>query len=683
MLQPSPGFRASRMVPYGIALAAALLGLVLTSRFLPLLPQGYFLFLYAAVVVSAWYGGIGPSLLTTAIIAIFAAYSILPAESSFDIGLTGALQLAIFGLVGLLTGGLAEARHRAERAAWARGEQLQITLASIGDAVMITDRHGAVTFMNPIAEALTGWNTAEVAGRPSTEIFRIVNADTHHTVESPITRVLREGIIVGLANHTLLIAKDGTERPIDDSGAPIRSPSGELSGVVLVFRDVTERQRLEQERTQLLAGEQAARADAESAQQRLALLTEALTTFTASLDYNTTIERVVSLIGDRIADWCTVYLVNPIEEQHWFTYAKTPETRTLLETIYERYAPDKNPLSVVSQVLRSGQSILIAEVTDDVYVARTTGDEHLELMRALHPRSYMVIPMRLHERTIGLIVCGFSASEPRYSQSDLRLAEELARRAAVAIENARLYAAEQQARAQAEAAVRVRDQFLSIAAHELRTPLTALLGNAQLLQRRMSRDGTIEPRNQQALQVIVNQAGRLNQMIRALLDVARLESGRLTIERAPLDLVTLLQRIITEGEQSLDGRVIELHSLLESLTIIGDALRLEQVFQNLLQNAIKYSEPTTPVIIEVSQTATTAQVAVIDQGMGIPQEALPKLFQRFFRARNVEERQMSGMGIGLYVVYEVVTLHGGTVSVESTEGVGSTFTVSFPLPQTS
>jgi PAS domain S-box-containing protein len=137
------------------------------------------------------------------------------------------------------------ARRRAEEALRAQSEWLRVTLSSIGDGVISTDAEGRVSFMNGVAESLTGWTRNEALGRALDEVFRIVNESTREVVENPAVRVLREGAIVGLANHTVLIAKDGTERPIDDSAAPISDETGRIAGCVLVFRDVTERRRVE------------------------------------------------------------------------------------------------------------------------------------------------------------------------------------------------------------------------------------------------------------------------------------------------------------------------------------------------------------------------------------------------------------------------------------------------------
>lgn len=234
-------------------------------------------------------------------------------------------------------------------------------------------------------------------------------------------------------------------------------------------------------------------------------------------------------------------------------------------------------------------------------------------------------------------------------------------------------------RDRAEQAIQLRDQFLSLAAHELRTPLTSLLGNVQLLQRRANRENNMSTRDLRSIQIIADQSIRLNKMIESLLDVSRIETGQLAIERKPVDLCTLIPRLIDEVQATLDERQIEMRCQLQSAIVQGDELRLEQVFQNLIQNALKYSASTTPVTVVIQQLGAHVAVEVHDQGIGIPSGALSQLFTRFYRASNAQEGHTSGMGIGLYVVKEIVELHNGRITVESAENQGSTFTVSFPI----
>jgi signal transduction histidine kinase len=230
-----------------------------------------------------------------------------------------------------------------------------------------------------------------------------------------------------------------------------------------------------------------------------------------------------------------------------------------------------------------------------------------------------------------------------------------------------------------EIAERMRDSFLTVLAHELRTPLTALLGNAQMLLRRSLHDGDLSERAQRNVQVIVKQASRLNAMISLQLDISRLHTGRLQIERAVLDVGAIVRQIVEEFLPTVTNHTIVYTAPNTPLLVEGDELRLIQVLQNLVQNAIKYSPAGGVVRVRVEQHATTVQIAVSDTGIGIPQAELPHLFQRFYRASNVNEQHISGFGIGLYIVKELLSLHEGTVEVMSEEGKGSTFTITLPL----
>ncbi len=231
----------------------------------------------------------------------------------------------------------------------------------------------------------------------------------------------------------------------------------------------------------------------------------------------------------------------------------------------------------------------------------------------------------------------------------------------------------------AQEAVQLRDQFLSLAAHELKTPLTSLLGYAEVVQRRTARLGVLPERDQRALQVITDQAQRLQSMIEVLFDVSKMERGQFHLTPRPLELGHLLRRLVDEVRPVLDKHTVELEAPDAALIVVGDELRLEQVVQNLLQNAVKYSPSGGRIAIRVYQREGRAILEVTDQGIGIPPEALPNLFRRFFRARNVDAQQIHGLGIGLYVVHQIISLHGGQIDVQSEVGVGTTFAISLPI----
>jgi PAS domain S-box-containing protein len=249
-------------------------------------------------------------------------------------------------------------------------------------------------------------------------------------------------------------------------------------------------------------------------------------------------------------------------------------------------------------------------------------------------------------------------------------------------ERDQLLTREQAARFEAEAALRTRDQFLTVAAHELKNPLTALQGFAEVLQRRAGREHTLSERDQRSLQVITAQAKRLHGLIDSLLDIRRIQAGGFSVERKPLELCSLARELVEEMQPSLEQHTIDLECEAEPLIVAGDASRLAQVMQNLLQNALKYSLSGGQVTVRVYRQNDCAYLAISDQGIGVPEAAQAHLFQQFYRATNVEEQQIQGMGIGLYVVKEIVALHGGEITVVSREGEGSTFTVSLPLDKT-
>jgi PAS domain S-box-containing protein len=238
----------ARLSAYGVAGLALVVTLLARWLLWPVLGDAVpTMSFFPAVVIAAYYGGFGPGLLTTLLSALIANYVFIgPRPVPPPVTSAPAVSLALFALTGLIISGLSESLHRSHRRTAASERRYAVTLASIGDAVLATDARARVTFLNPAAEALTGWPLAAAAGRPLAEVFRIVNERTRQPAEDPAAEVLRTGTVVGLANHTALVARDGREVPIDDCGAPIVDDRGRVAGVVLVFRDVSQRRRAEE-----------------------------------------------------------------------------------------------------------------------------------------------------------------------------------------------------------------------------------------------------------------------------------------------------------------------------------------------------------------------------------------------------------------------------------------------------
>ncbi len=281
----------------------------------------------------------------------------------------------------------------------------------------------------------------------------------------------------------------------------------------------------------------------------------------------------------------------------------------------------------------------------------------------------MVLGAEGHRQPLGLMIAGVSPRLPLDGEY-LDFLERLAAQVGAAIARARAQAA-------ASEDLRIRDDFLSIAAHELKNPLTPLIGKLQMLQRRLSGEG-VSRRNLDDLEAAIGAAGRLVGMIDGLLDISRLRGGQLSIERSALDLRALAADVTAEVEASLQSHSLRLITPAEPVVVDGDLLRLEQALRNLISNAVKYSPQGGAVIVEVARQSDAATLTVSDEGIGIAPELLPRIFERYYRAEE-GATTIGGMGLGLFVVHEVVRLHGGLVSVESTPEVGSRFTITLPL----
>ena len=554
----------------------------------------------------------------------------------------------------------------AAQAAAVLAERLRVSLAttmrSIGDAVIATDAAGAITLMNGVAEALTGYSEAEARGKPLPEVFRIVNEHTRAEVPSPVARVLVTGGVVGLGNHTLLVRRDGKEIPIDDSGAPIRAEQGPIEGVVLVFRDVTERKREESRR---------------------AFLAEASAELSRSLDYEVTVGRVAELAVPRLADWCAVDLVVAGESRtRQLAVAHVePEKVALVRELDAKYPPDLDAPSGVPNVLRTARSEVYRELPDELLVSACVDAEHVRLARALGPRSAMIVPLVLQGRVLGTMSFVFGDSGRVYSDQDLGVAEELARRCATAIENALLYSSEQRARRFADVANRAKDEFLAVVSHELRTPLNAIMGWAKLL----TRPEFDERRRQSALATIERNAVAMAQLIEDLLDMSRVISGKMRLELEQVDVRRVVESALDTVRPAAAAKDIELTATLAPAlpAITADATRLQQIVWNLLSNAVKYTSKGGRAVLDVQRTPSTIEIVVSDSGKGIGRAFLPFVFEAFRQEDASASRTRGGLGLGLAITKQLVELHGGHISAKSEgEGCGSTFQVSLPIATT-
>ena len=542
---------------------------------------------------------------------------------------------------------------------------LSTTLRSIGDAVIATDNGGKVTFLNPIAERLTGWSEAEAIGQPLDAVFHIISERTRAVVESPVTKVLREGKVVGLANHTVLLPKTGPEIPIDDSGAPIRNEQGEMVGVVLVFRDVSELKRHENQND---------------------FLAKAGEALVSSLDYQATLATVARFAVPRLADWCAVDLVEPGTtriKQVAVAHVDPAKVRYAAD-LGRRYPTPSDAPTGVPQVIRTGKSELYPEIPSELLEAGARDADHLRIIRELELKSAMVVPLRARGRTFGAMTFVYADSDRRYATEDLAFAEDLARRAAMAIENSIALKdaddardRERWLREEAQRTNRLKDDFLATVSHELRTPLNAILGWTLTL-----RGGSPDAETDRALAIVERNARAQAKLIEDVLDVSRIVSGKLVLHLGPTSVAAAARAAIETVTPAADAKGISVVSeiLSEPSSITADADRLQQVIWNLLSNAIKFTPKNGRVLLRVCREASDVCVSVKDSGEGIRSDMLSAIFEPFQQADASTTRRHGGLGLGLAIVKQLVSAHGGSVEAQSDgPGKGSNFTVRLPV----
>jgi len=388
----------------------------------------------------------------------------------------------------------------------------------------------------------------------------------------------------------------------------------------------------------------------------------------SSLEGDATLSEIARLVVPQLADFCAVHLRQPDGSIELLALAGAD---TEVERIAgESGAPhpvDPVAAHAVAAVLRSGKTEWSFGVPDALLVERARSPAHLEQLRAARILSYVVAPLCARGQVLGTLTLVTTARSGRhYDASDVRTAEELAERLAAARDNAALYKREQEA-------VRVRDDFLSIASHELRTPLTPLRLQVQILRRLLANGGALaRDKLSGSLDTLERQTERLSRLVSDLLDVSRITSGKLTLHRERLDLADLAREVVERYAGASQSR-IALHT--ESAPGSWDRARLEQVATNLLANAIKYGQGK-PIEVSVARQDGAALLVVRDRGIGIAPQDVERIFGRFERAASASS--YGGLGLGLYIAQQIAAAHGGRITVESAPGQGSTFAVSLP-----
>lgn len=408
-----------------------------------------------------------------------------------------------------------------------------------------------------------------------------------------------------------------------------------------------------------------ARAAAERAAKRLRILAGASDRLASSLDYETVLRELATYCTSTVADYCITYSLEPDGSIRRVGLSHAhPEKRPWVMDLVRAGPPTLRDHFGVGLVMRTGEPFVVSEISEEILAHATQNEEHLAVLRRLGPRSSIVAPLRTGGRTIGgLTLAATDDSGRRYGEDDLVLAQELANRAALLVNNARLYG-------EAQDAVKARDDMMAVVSHDLKNPLQTVLLGCELLRQEESAAAT-------RVDAIRRAADQMDRLVRDLLDVTRLEGGQLSLEQEVVDVRSLLDEALTLHRPLADEKdtALELQAPAALPAVRGDRHRLLQVLSNLIGNAVKFVPPAGRIILSAEATATEVRVAVSDTGPGIPPDQLPHVFDRFWRA---DRRGGGGTGLGLAIAKAVVETHGGRIEARSEPGHGATFVFWLP-----
>jgi signal transduction histidine kinase/DNA-binding NarL/FixJ family response regulator len=429
------------------------------------------------------------------------------------------------------------------------------------------------------------------------------------------------------------------------------------------------RKKSEEDRV-LLLREQMAVQETAPREENEALLIEASAILGSSLDYEGMLEQLARMIVPKKADICVIDVMQETGAILQTTVASTdPVKEAIIYELSRREQKSAEQLNPVRKILWSQDIVFFPEIHDTILQRIARDDESLGLYRSLNIVSIIAVPILARGQAVGAVTLMTGDSGRSYNHLDLKMAEELARLAALAVDNSRLYL-------EVKKVSRLRDEFLSSAAHELKTPITSLQGFTQMLLRQIDRDGTLDPhRVEQALRTIEQQSIKLTYLVSQLLDISRLEAGHLILARREIDLMEVVNNVVILMRSKTNRHMITVQGP-SSLEVTVDPLRIEQVLINLLDNAIKYSPDGGPIEVEVALNGEV-RLSVTDNGVGIPLEGRENLFTRFYQGH--ANSSVGGMGLGLYLGKQIIDLHGGRLEAAFPAEGGTCFMISLPL----
>ena len=532
-------------------------------------------------------------------------------------------------------------RKRAEQELRETTQRLQAILQTAVDGIITIDERGLIQNVNPATERLFGYAPAELIGQN----IRILMPEPYRAGhDGYIEHYLRTGErkVIGIGREVRGRRKDGSVFPMELSVSETLLPQGRLfTGIV---RDITARKRAEQAQ---------------------ALFVEAGTLLSQSLDVATTLSRFTALAVENLADYCIVDLLGEDGRLHRVELAaREPERRPLIERA-RPYPSRMGSQSPMALALERGESLVVPDVTPAWLEASARNAEHLAILEQLAPRSVVVVPLVARGRKLGIITLAWTRPRGPRSEVDLEVARGLADRAAVAVDNARLYQ-------EAQEAIRVREDVVAIVSHDLRNPLNAISLSATTLLKRED----VDERTTKAASRIYAASDRATKMIRDLLDFTQARVGGIPIHPKPLDFHEHVQRVLEEMRLAWPERTLDFHASGDGRGA-WDEGRLAQVVTNLVGNALQHSPPGTPVRVTSRGQEGHVLLEVHNEGPPISAELLPTLFEPYQRGQEPGVGRGS-LGLGLFIARQIVLGHGGTLDVRSSAAEGTLFTVRLP-----
>lgn len=532
--------------------------------------------------------------------------------------------------------------------------RLSAIVTSSADAIISESLEGKIMTWNEGAERIFGYSASEVLGKH----VSILAPKDRLDEPSHMIDALQRG--QGLYQvETRRMHKCGRLIHVSISVSPVRDAQGDLIGISKIARDISTRKKN---------------------QERESYLKDSSDLLSSSLDYESTLRLLANFTIQQIADWCTIYVVNDDGSLKRIAIVhKDPEEAQKAAEFDNVYPPDPTSERGLLKVIRTGEAEICPSLSKEV-IARFARDEtHFQYLNSLNLKSGMIVPFNAHGKTFGAMMLVSSNEDILYGTQDLALAQELGRRAGLSIENSRLYQAAQKAREAADQSSRAKSAFLANMSHEIRTPLGAILGFTELL---VTTDQSPVDR-QESLEVITRNGKLLSNIINDILDLTKVESGRLDVEKIPVSLVPLFE----ETRSSLSLLALE-KGIGLSLTfddglqsnIVTDPLRLKQILINIIGNAIKFTSVggvTVNVRSEVRANTTDLLIVdVKDTGKGLSPDEIDKLFSAFSQADASTTRNYGGTGLGLALSRQLARALGGDVQLLLSEpGIGSTFSI--------